>query len=464
MRKYLFSGLIGVILLIIAACGGDDPTADPAAGATAVPSQSSSGSVATTAPSSGSGSGSTSASASLQDIAAKMAGGPGAIYIGDVSQLAGPAPGDGLGDGSGNVPLAMVTKNSWIFQTDYYRSLLEKAKFTDPTELTSSGENVDVQYACINRALLPCVLQIEYFAKNILARTNGQVDFEVSSYPELGLAGSDMIDLIQDGTISFAQIQPAYVGGTMPLIDIIYIWGLWKDSKSEHLSNTAMLTDLDAAMEANTGGGKLIYHIWYGGNDQFFFSSRSLLEPGDFDGMKSRSHGTTMTDFINGLGGEGQFMAFAEVYTALERGILDAGVTGGHAGFGQRWYEVTNFLVGPAISMPMGFETMNKDTWENIPADLQAIIIEEGAKMELENLRLAAVWNETAVSVNTDAGMTYQPYDDAMLEFIYNEVTLGRVLPNWIKRVGPSEIALFNEKVAPFAGVSIGADGSITVE
>ena len=459
MQKYLFSAILGVIILILAACGGDDPTAVPASGSTSTGSTStgSTSPVATTAPAV-----QAPASATLSDIAAKLAGGPGAIYVGDVSQLAGPAPGEGLGDGTGNVPLDLVTKNSWIFQTDYYQSLLEKAKFTDPTELTSSGEEVDIQYACINRALLPCVLQIEYFAKNILARTDGQVNFEVSSYPELGLAGSDMIDLIQDGTISFAQIQPAYVGGTMPLIDIIYIWGLWKDSESEHLSNTALLTTLDKAMESKTGGGKLIYHIWYGGNDQFFFSSRPLLKPADFAGMKSRSHGTTMTDYINGLGGEGQFMAFAEVYTALERGILDAGVTGGHAGFGQRWYEVTKYLVGPAISMPMGFETMNKDVWEGIPADLQNIIIEEGAKMELENLRLAAVWNETAVSVNTDAGMTYQPYDEAMLEFIYNDVTLGRVLPNWIKRVGPTEIALFNEKVAPFAGVNIGADGSIT--
>ena len=84
----------------------------------------------------------------MQDVAAKLGGGPGAIYVGDVRQLAGPAQGDGLRDGSGNVPLAVDTKNSWSFQTDYYQSLLEKAKFTDPTELTSSGENVDVQYAC----------------------------------------------------------------------------------------------------------------------------------------------------------------------------------------------------------------------------------------------------------------------------------------------------------------------------
>ena len=418
------------------------------------------------------------ADTALVAVADELAGGPGSIYIGDgnFGRLAGPAPGvsekenpdtgemeldDPLGDGNGMVPLAFVEKNRHIFETDYYRSLLEKARLTDPTPLTSSGENFKIQYACINRALLPCVLQTVYFAENIKERTNGQVDFEVSSYPELGLAGSDMIELVQQGTIEFAQIQPAYVGGTWPLIDIIYVWGLWKDFKSEHEANTALLPVLDAGVEEETQGGKLIYHIWYGGNDQYFFSKRGA-EKEDFEGLKTRSHGTTMTDAINGLGGEGQFMAFAEVYTALERGILDAGVTGAHAGHGQRWYEVTDNLIGPFISMPMGFETMNKDTWGRIPADLQAIIIEEGAKMELENLRLAAVWNETGVQVNVDKGMTFIPWSDEMKQFVYEEVALGRVLPNWIVRVGPEEIAIWNELVAPWAKVQIEDDGSLT--
>ena len=473
MAKPILLGTALILLMVIAlACGSAaEPTAAPPTATTAPPPTEPP--TAALAP--------TEAmmveDESLEAVAARLAGGPGAIYVGDISQLAGIPPGltekkneetgeiildDPLGDGNGLVPLEFLEKNIHIFETEYYRSLLEKAKLTDPTPLTSSGEEYDIQYACINRALLPCVLQTVYFAENVRARTNGQVDFAVSSYPELGLAGSDMLELVESGTIEFAQIQPAYVGGSWPLIDIIYVWGLWKDFKSEHEANTALLPALDAGVQEETNGGKLVYHIWYGGNDQYFFSNRGRdLE--DFEGLKTRSHGTTMTDAINGLGGEGQFMAFAEVYTALERGILDAGVTGAHAGHGQRWYEVTENLIGPFISMPMGFETMNKDTWGRIPADLQAIVIEEGAKMELENLRLAAVWNETGVQVNVDQGMTFLPWTDEMKQYVYDEVALGRVLPNWIVRVGPEEIALWNEMVAPWAKVQIEADGTITI-
>ena len=444
MTKYLLLGPVGILFLVMVACGGDDDEAAQSAPA------------ATTAPASA------AAPASLQDVAAKLAGGPGSIYVGDLSQLVGPAPSEALGDDNGNVPLAMLEKNSWIFQTDYYGSLIDKANLTNSTELTSTGEDIDIQYACIDRARLPCVLLIEYFVKNVLERTNGQVEFEVSTYLELGLARSDMIQLIRNGSVSFAQIQPAYVGRAMPLVDIIFIWGIWKDPAAEHNANTSLLPDLDAAIEANTGGGKLIYHLWDGGNDLYFFADRELRKPADFDGLKTNSHGTTMTDFIKGLGGEVLGIASAGVYDALDTGILDAGLTGAHTGFGQRLSGVTDYLVGPTISLPMGFETMNKKIWDKIPADLQAVIIEQGAKMELENLRLAAVWAETGVKVNVEAGMEFIPYDDDMNKFIFEEVALGSVLPRWIKRVGQSDIDLFNNKVAPYAGVRIEADGSVT--
>ncbi len=457
MPKYLLLGLVGILFLVIVACGAPD-VATPRAG-TAAPTATtaSAAPAATTAPTTAAG------PATLQDVAARLAGGPGSIYVGDLSQLVGPAPGGGLGDENGNVPLAMLEKNSWIFQTDYYRSLIDKANLTNPTEVTSTDEDIDIEYACIDRNLLTCVLQIEYFVKNLLERTNGQVDFEVRSYPELGLARSDMIELIDNGTISFAQIQPAYVGGILPLVDIIFLWGLWKDPAAEHNANTSILPDLDAAMEDETDGGKLIYHIWYGGDDQYFFADRELRKPADFDGLDVSSHGNTMTYFIQGLGGEVQSIAFSEVYDALDEGILDAGLAGAQRGFDLQWFSLSDYLVGPTISLPMGFETMNETVWGEIPADLQAVIIEEGAKMELENLRLAAVWAETGVKVNVEAGMEFIPYDDDMNKFIFEEVALGRVLPRWIKRVDQSDIDLFNNKVAPYAGVRIEADGSVTM-
>ena len=108
----------------------------------------------------------------LLDYAAEHSNGPGAIYVGDVSQLEGPAPIRELGDRDGNVSLEALQENSWVFWSDYYYSLLERAKLTESTPLSSSGEQIEVQFAYINRGLYSCQLLTEYFAPNVFQRTN----------------------------------------------------------------------------------------------------------------------------------------------------------------------------------------------------------------------------------------------------------------------------------------------------
>ena len=396
-----------------------------------------------------------------------MAGGPGAIYVGDLSQLVGPTRDPDLGFGEeGIVPLDILKGNEWIYKSDYYQYLLDRANFDNPAELVTEGQSIQIQYACINRALFPCKAKASYFVPNVLNRTNGQLDIQVIGYPELGIAGPDTVQLVANGTLSFSEITGAYVGGDLPVLDMYYFWGLFSDRETDFQAVTAVIEDLDGYIEEATGGGVVVSHNWYAGNDQWFFSREPLLSLNDYDGMKTRSHGTTLSDLINGLGGAAQFVAFAEVYTALERGILDAGMTGGGAGHGQRWYEVADYIVGPAISMPADLLIFNPDAWAELPEDFQQILIEEGARAELEELRMAPVWNATGLQKNLDEGMEHIPWSEDMYSFILNEVVIGEMIPNWVGRVGgydTDEVKLFNEKFGPIAGVKINVDGTATL-
>ena len=73
---------------------------------------------------------------------------------------------------------------------------------------------------CINRTLRPCELIDSFYAPRVKERTNGEVTIEISSYPELGLAGPDTIRLVNDSTLEFAEIYSGYVGGDLPIIDV----------------------------------------------------------------------------------------------------------------------------------------------------------------------------------------------------------------------------------------------------
>jgi len=463
MLKYLLSGLVGIILLVIAACGGDDATAVPAAAATAVPAVAATTAPAAVAATTAPASGQAPAANTLASIAAKFANGPGAIFVGDINQLVGPAPNEKQGDFDGNVPLDALQRHLWIYESDYYRGLLEKARYLNPTELVSSGESITVQHACINRALLPCQLIDSFFAPNLTERTNGQLEIQVSSFPELGLAGPDTLSLVSDGTLAMANIYGGYVGGELPPIEIQVLWGIYPDRETEFVATALITPDLEKLVTEATNGGVLVNHNWFSGNDQFFFSKDPLRTVDDFKGLKTRSHSAALSDWIEGMGASAQFVAFSEVYTALERGILEAGVTGGDAGFGQRWYEVTKYINGPLVSFPSTNNVINSKVWANIPPDLQQILLEEGAKSELEALRIASIQNEMGLLKNTDAGLEFVPFSPELQE-LSRQTTMGNVIPGWLRRLGGADkpiIKIFNDKVGPIVGLFINPNGTV---
>ena len=407
----------------------------------------------------------------LAQYAAEKAGGPGAIYVGDINQLVGPAPAAArhsrsLGDDNGMVPLEALQDHLWLYESDYYQSLIERANLRDPTGLTSTGESIEVQHACINRSLLPCRLIELYWAPNLEARTNGQLKLVVSSFSELRLAGPDTLQLVSDGTLSMADIYHGYVAGDLPAFEVQSLWGIYPDWETLYLSLTDMHPRLEAMVAEATGGGIIVNHNWYSGDDQFLFTKDPLRTLADFEGLKTRSHSQALSDWISGMGGEAQLMAFAEVYTALERGIIDAGVSGATSGYGQRWFEVANYLNGPLRSLLSSNNVINADVWDAIPADLQQIFIEEGAKAELEQLRLTSIQNVIGVERIIEAGMTLVEFSPELAEHSFDVAVIEHVIPGWLNRVGypgqgDNAVATFNEHVGPYVGLRIESDGSV---
>ena len=454
MRKF---GLITILLMMVSimlvACGSDEPEA-PAASTTSKPAAQ---------PAAQPAASSTSAGQTLEEYAAEHAGGPGAIYIGDFNQLVGLAPHEDLGGFEGEVPLDAIEEHAWIFESDYYKSLPGTAKLTNPTELVSTGESIKLQHACINRTLLWCKLIEAYLIPNLTERTNGQVELSVSSFPELGLAGTDTMSLVRDGTLGAVEIYGGYVGGEYPAVEVQYLWGLWPSHEVHYTVQTKIFDDIEKIIDDATGA-KVWSRNWIPGDDQMFFSKKALRTLEDFEGLKTRSHSAALSDWINGMGAEAQFVAFAEVYSALERGILDAGVTGASPGFAQRWYEVTEFMNGGLYSFNSTTNVINEGVWNDIPADLQQIILEEGAKLELEALRIAAIQNKMGIARNVVAGLDHVEFSDELNEHSFNVAAMQHVIPAWIKRVGgadhPTVTEIFNKKVGPVVGLEIVADDS----
>jgi len=450
--------LLAMFAVILAACGGseseDTAAAKPAAAKPAA-AKPAAAKPAAEKPA--------ATSLTLEEAAAQRAGGPGSFYVGDLSQLVGPAPAPTLGDANDMVNLAGLERERYLFDSTYYEDLVEKSNFTNPTELVYDGEPIEIQVTCINRALATCKLVEEVLVKNTIERTQGKLTLTITSFPELGLAGPDSLALVRDGTISFTEITSGYVAGDLPQLEITFLYGLFPNHEIEFKANAAVQGYLEKLIQENTGGGQVISRIWVSGGDNFFFCRDKINEAADFKGKKVRSHGAALSDWIEAFGASAQFVAFAEVYTALERGILDCGVTVAFAAHGQRWYEVTKYMVGPLSSQLINTMVMNSKVFSDLPEDLRQILVEEGARHELEAMRVTPAWNEVWTGRLVDAGLEHIEFTPEMKEIQANKAVPIHVLPNWIKRVGGPDtdiVRLFNEKIAPIVGLKINDDGT----
>ena len=327
---------------------------------------------------------------------------------------------------------------------------------------------VKIQLVCINRTGNPCTLiyskeedqGVDGFIERVKDRTNGRVEFQVSSFPELGLAGPDSLRLIEDRTMELAEIYSGYIGGDLPIIDVANLWGLYPDSATNFAVIDATREDVHRIIEEQSNG-IVIMENYYESN--YYFSSRALNTLDDFEGLKTRSHSTVLSDLLEGMGADPQFMAFADVYTALERGVLDAAVSCGTCGSGVRWYEVTDYLVGPIVAIGVTWITMNKDVWESIPPDLQAIIQEEGDRHQRTSREwVETIWAQEGIDENTaDANMEYIEFSQDVRDALF-QAGRNNVLPRWVERTGgpnSEAVQIYNEKAAPIIGVRVGADG-----
>ena len=328
-KTFLLIGTLILMAAFVLACGEaatPAPTEAPATTApvpTAVPTAAPTATQAAAQPTEATASGS-DVDPALAAAAAERAGGPGAFYVGDLNQLVGPAPGEGLGDANDMVNLAGLERERYIFELQYYRDLVEKANFTNPTEMTYDGDPIEIQFACINRTVAPCELFDHFFRKQVQERTNGKVLIDITSFPELGIAGPDSLNLITNGSLSFAEISSSYVSGAMPEAELQILFGVYETHEHYMGVQEAIGPLVDSLFEENSEGGKVISHMWISGADQFFFCQEPINTLADFDGRKVRSHGSALSDWIEGFGAAAQFVAFAEVYTALERGCWTA--------------------------------------------------------------------------------------------------------------------------------------------
>lgn len=185
------------------------------------------------------------------------------------------------------------------------------------------------------------------------------------------------IEALRRGLVDAAYTATSYHVGVVPESDAMKLSRLtpWE----ERVSGAYALMNEFHQKRAN------VYFLYRIGLDDYFHLYLNVSrETPDLSGLKIRS--TPIYDsLVKALGGTTITIAPPEVYTALERGVVN--------GYGwpavgirdRKWEEVTKYIFGPAFyGSPTGV-FLNLDTWNRLHENQRALLASVASEMERES-------------------------------------------------------------------------------
>ena len=180
------------------------------------------------------------------------------------------------------------------------------------------------------------------FKEMVEKKSNGALKVQIYPAAQLGDART-IVEGVQMGTIEMADIENGPMGRFVPeamLWDLPFIF--------RDISHAHKVLDGDVGQAIQKKYEKVsIKHLAYNDGGMRYFTNkvRPIKSMADMKGLKIRvMESKVMIDTINAFGSSAVPMAFGELYTALQQGVVDGQENPLNLIFSQRFYEVQKFL------------------------------------------------------------------------------------------------------------------------
>jgi C4-dicarboxylate-binding protein DctP len=228
------------------------------------------------------------------------------------------------------------------------------------------------------------------------AKTKGRVKVEV--YPNSQLyKDREELEALQLGAVQMLAPSVSKFGPLgvrkFEVFDLPYMFA---DEKSlERVVDGPVGTGMFKLLEPKGITG-LAY--WFNGFKEFT-ANKPLRKLDDFKGMKIRIQSSKILEGeIKAFGAIPQVMAFSEVYTALQQGVVDGEENTPSNKYTQKMHEVQKHMTMSDHGVVMYAVVVNKKFWDGLPPDIRKSLNEAMAESTKYVWQIAKQENDDAVA------------------------------------------------------------------
>ena len=293
--------------------------------------------------------------------------------------------------------------------------------------------------------------------------SGGKLKANIRAQDQLNLKGPEMLRLLKHGVFDFAFAIPIFVEDGGAIIEAIDISGVARTFEMSRDMANLWMPEMQKVMREKHNSIILATHTW---PEQNFYCKGDVRSIEDLKGRKMRVQGTSQSDLASALGATGVTIMFAEVVPALEKGVVECGITGTMPAYKAKWPEVTNTLFRLPVGFTAGFLAANLTMWNKLSEDTRKLITDELRKLEDLSWKTVAEETEDGVRCTTGTGpcpigtpgklklVLPSEQDLKARDRIINE----HVLKSWAKRCGAECAARWTELIGKKYGLVAKAD------
>jgi TRAP-type transport system periplasmic protein len=211
------------------------------------------------------------------------------------------------------------------------------------------------------------------YLKNVEAASKGDLTFKLNG-PETA-PPFEQLQPVGAGVFQFLFTHPGYHIGITPYL--ISVDGFKGDSKTLRDSGVYDLIDT----HYQRFGVKLVFSTKSAEDSGFQIILRQPVGPsGDLTGRKIR--GTqNYAGVVSLLHASPVVLPPGEVYSALEKGVVDGAAWPSIGVLDYKWNEVAKYLLRPLFGSSSYYLFINLNTWKGLSKSQQAVLVDEGQKI-----------------------------------------------------------------------------------
>lgn len=229
----------------------------------------------------------------------------------------------------------------------------------------------------------PYSLGMVRFAQLVRERTGGRVDIRIHHSRQLG-DERQVVEGLQLGTVHLAVSSTGPLGGFVPEMNVLDLPFLFRDSSHAY-----------KVLDGDIGRGLLHKFeavgikglaFWENGFRHITTGRKAIERPADLKGLKIRvMENRVHQAAFRQLGADATPMAWGEVFTSLQQGLLDAQENPIPIVSTFKLYEVQKHLSLTGHVYSPAPVLMSKKTWDRMPPEIQQIMSD--AAMEVARVQ-----------------------------------------------------------------------------